>query len=136
MTASTSSRSWSAPVCSGGDFMLHPPQPRDLDADGPAHSQELGRVLRYPDTRRRPGEDQVAGLQRARLAEERDDRRDPEDEVRGRRVLAQLAVDPGAQREPVRIVDLVGGGDPRAVGTGVVEALGARPLRLALLEVT
>ena len=52
-----------------------------------------------------------------------------------RAVLAQLAVDPRPQAQVPGVRDLVGGRDPRAVRAERVGALGARPLRLAALEV-
>ena len=50
-------------------------------------------------------------------------------------VLAQLAVDPRAQSQRVRVGNLVGGGDPRAPRAEAVRALGPRPLRLAALQI-
>src|SRR4051812_5361886 len=117
-----------------GDGVLDGAERLDLDADAVARGQAPRRVHRLSDAGRRPGEDDVAGLQGAGLREERDDLGDAEDQVRRGRVLAQLAVDPRAQPQRLRVGDLVGGGDPRAPRAGVVKALGPRPLRLALLQ--
>ena len=95
-----------------------------------------GRVHRHADARRGAGEDQVAWLERAGLADEGDDlERTPK--IRSR-------VEPSWRSSPLtqvrsdrslRVGELVGGGDPRPPRAGGVEALGPRPLRLAALEV-
>src|SRR3954454_7563220 len=97
-----------------GDLVLDGAQTLYLDAHHVAALEEPHGVHRHAHARRGPGEDEVAGHQRARLGDEVDDLPRPEDEVAGRAVLAQLAVDPRLQRKPARIADLVGRGDPRA----------------------
>ena len=59
-----------------------------------------------------------------------------EDQIRGARVLAQLAVDPGLQAQVAGVGQLVDGRHPGAERAERVGALGARPLRLAALQVT
>ncbi len=89
----------------------------------------------HPDAVGSAGEDQVTRAQRACLGDEVDQLPTAEDQVRGAAVLAQLAVDPGAQSQVTGVGDLVGGGHPRTERTERVSALGARPLRLAPLQV-
>src|SRR5919205_1757159 len=64
-----------------GDGVLDRSQALDLDAHDVAGPQELRRVERHADAVRRAGEDEGAGLERARLAGEGDEGVDREDEV-------------------------------------------------------
>src|SRR3712207_6183547 len=77
-----------------GYRVLDRAEPLDLDPHDVPAAEEHRRVLPGPDARGRPGQDEVAGLQRAGLEQEVDDVAHAEDEVARRRVLAQVAVDP------------------------------------------
>ena len=106
----------------------------DLDRDLVAGLQQPLRVAEDADAGRRPGEDQVARLEGRRLRRVADDLVDPEDQVRRRRVLHDVAVQDRADPERVRIAD-VGGRDERADRAERVRRLAARPLAVAELEV-
>ena len=110
------------------------PTPVDLDRDLVAGLQQPRRVAEHADAGGRAGEDQVAGLERRRLRGVADDLVDPEDQVRGRRVLHRLAVQDRADPERVRIGDLRSR-DERPDGAERVRRLAARPLAVGELEV-
>jgi hypothetical protein len=84
-------------------LVLQDADPVDLHPDGISRLEPDLRLHPEPDAGRRPGGDDVAGLQRELLGQEGDDRRDVEDQRVGVAVLAELAVDPGPDAEVARI---------------------------------
>ena len=66
---------------------------------------DLDDVARHDDGRAggRAGEDHVAGLEREVLGEVGDELREREEQPRGRVVLREVAVDPGAQPQRRRV---------------------------------
>src|SRR5262249_31481198 len=97
----------------------------DLDLD------DVGGI-QVADARGRARRDDVAGLERHVHARERDERRHVEDQIARRRVLANLTVDARDHAKLRRIQPTDDAGPDRAER---VEALRARPLTVALLEV-
>src|SRR5213596_3369486 len=94
------------------------------------------------DARRRPGGDQDSGLERHHVREEADVLAEAADHVAGMRAHGELAVLLDADREVLRIVDLVARHDPRPeAGEGiesfadVARVLPAPPPGIALAEV-
>src|SRR5580698_10113714 len=107
----------------------------DRDAHDVAVRQEPGRVEPGADTRGRAGCDDGAGLERERRREVLDHLGAAEDQVGGRRVLAQLAIDPGTDPELSGVTDLVSGHQLGAAGRVAVERLAHREGRRAPLPV-
>ena len=96
--------------------------------------RNLGGSKPMPTPDRRAGGDDVARVERDAGRDGRDQGRDVEDQVLGRRVLAQLVVDPAAHAG-VRAVELVGAGEPRPHRREGVERLAQKPLLVAALQV-
>src|SRR5450755_880846 len=94
--------------------------------------QERRRLHPETDTRRRPGGDQVAGVERHETAHIAHEVRDAEDHGLGAAVLAALAVDVEPHRELLRILDLVGRHQPRTDGAEGVATLSLVPGAAAL----
>ena len=89
--------------------------------------------LERPHSRRSSGQHQIAGFKGEDGADIGEQPGDRKDEVEGRGVLAQLAVDAGFQGQASRGVQFVADdGANRAKG---VEALGAGPLAILALQV-
>ena len=82
-------------------------EPLDLDRHLVARPQESLRIPEHADAGGRPREDEVARLERRGLRHIGDHVVDPEDEIRGRRVLQHLAAHDRPDRESVRVRDLV-----------------------------
>ena len=76
------------------------------------------------------GEDQIAGLERHSRGEVGDLLGGREDHLARVRTLHQLVSDPELHGELLGIGDLAGGRDPRAEGTGALEAFLAEPVEL------
>ena len=116
--------------------MLDRAEALDLDPHDVAAAQEARRVHRLADALGRAGEDDVAGLERDVSAMKSTSACGPKIRSAVLRVLAQLAVDRAS-----RSAAPAASGTSSAVvihgpqGHDAVEALGARPLRLAALEV-
>ena len=98
-------------------------------------TQPLRRLHRAADAGRCAGRDHVADFERERRRQVLDLRPAVVDQVARVRVLAQLVVDPGADRERVRIADLVRRHQPRAERAVGVEGLAHRHGRRAALPV-
>ena len=118
-----------------GDLRRQAPELRARDDDLVAGLQPDARLAGAADAGRRPGGDDVAGLERHQRREVGEQLGDREDEVRGRRLLHPLAVE--VERDPDRVggPGLVGGDDRRAAGRAAVEHLARHPLRRRELEV-
>ena len=124
-----------APATSAGDDGVRQlADPVDLDRDGVTRLEQALWVAEDTDTRRRPRQDQVTGLERRRARRVADDLVDPEDQVGSRRVLEYLAVDDRANRERVRVADLRRGHE-RPDRAERVRGLAARPLPVGELEI-
>jgi len=106
-----------------------------LDPDGHAVAvvEVDRRIAGRPDTRGRPGEDEVGGAEGEGPTTGRDEFVQAEDEIRRRRVLQALPVDVGPDVEVVGVVDLVEGHQFRTEGSEGVEALAPDPLSVSLL---
>ena len=91
------------PSGSGNDRVLDVPEAFDLDAYHVAGAQESRRLHGAADATRRAGGDHVAGLRVKTVDRTATWSKQEKIRWRGVRVLAQLAVHPGAQLEPVRI---------------------------------
>src|SRR5262249_17388986 len=117
------------------DPARQPPEAVDLDGDLVARAEEDLRLAEDPDAGRRAGGDQVARRQRDRLRDEAEDLVDAEDHVRGRRVLHPFAVQDRADRQRLRMGDLLRRHELRADRAERVERLPARPLPVPELEV-
>src|SRR5262245_8991461 len=109
----------------GDDAVLDRADALDLDPYDVAFVQIA--ALRAADARRRPGRDDQARLEREHGRERLDAAIAVEEKLIRVRVLALLAVHPGAQLELVRIRDLVRGDEPRPERTVGVERLSERP---------
>src|SRR5882724_3160286 len=83
------------------DPVLDVPDALDLDPHHVARCQKARRAHRYADAARRARGDDVARLEREGGREVLDQREGVEDELRRVRILAQLAVHPGAEAERV-----------------------------------
>src|SRR5207247_8618772 len=84
----------------------------------------------------RTGQEEVARLQREVTRTEREQLGDAEEHLPGRGVLQHLAVHSCAERQHLRIRDLVRRHDDGTKRTKRVEALAARPLALGALNVS
>src|SRR4029453_11779365 len=112
-------------VAIGGDLLDGVAERTDtfnLDAHAIAAAQEFGRVEADADSGWRAGGDDVAWIERDAGRDGRDQGWDVEDQVIGRRVLAQLVVHPAAHAG-VRTAELFGAGRPRPHRREVVEDL-------------
>jgi len=87
----------------------------------------------WADACRSPSQDQIAGLEGDGFRYVAEQGGDGEDEVKGRAVLAEVAVDAGFEVEAGFGVDFVA--DIGADGTEGVKTLGAGPLGFLLLQV-
>src|SRR5215469_1604080 len=111
------------------DFVLDRADALDLDANPVAGFQPRLSFHGRGDPGWRAGGDHVPRLKRARLRQDLDLPEAVEDELARVRLLAELAVDEGADVQRVRVAQLVGRGDPRADWPVRVEGLAQRPLR-------
>src|SRR5262245_57340733 len=110
-----------------------PTQPVDLQLDDVTGPQVgLGIGLPQPDASGGAGIDEVAGLQHHELAQISDDLADAEDHVLCGAILARFTVDPQAQSQRLRILDFIGGDQPRAQGVEGLAVLALVPGALAL----
>ncbi len=87
------------------------------------------------DARRRPGQDQVARLEREDRRDERDEPAHAEDQLGRVPVLEQLAVQPLHDPQPARVAELRHRHELRAERAERVEALRPRPLLVGALQV-
>src|SRR5690606_10432023 len=119
-----------------GDGVAQNTQTFDFDFANIARLHVKRRLARMTDTGRGAGDDNVARLQRERLAHLRYQGGDIENQVRGARVLHYFAVQTGLQAQAGGSArKLVSGDEGRAESTGAVEILAQRPLRSAQLIV-
>src|SRR5579875_2291582 len=123
-------RSTSARVVVLGDGeILERPEPLDLDADPLARPDPAARLARDADARRRPGRHDVARLERHDRAQLGEQPAHAEHHLRRVRVLQRLAVDRAADRERLRVGDLVARDERRSARAVRVPRLSKRPLR-------
>src|SRR5579872_2442772 len=115
--------------------VLEPPDAFDLAGDDVAVGEEAGRIKTHPDAARRPHGDQVARLERHDGRDDGDGLVDPEDHVTEQRVLAELAVHPGADPTPFEVRDRLPRHDERADRCRPRERLAEEPLAMAALQV-
>src|SRR5258708_7938807 len=97
----------------------------DLDLDRVARTQEA--TLGGADACRRARGDDVAGQQRHRPREPRDQLGGPEDQIRGAAFLQRLAVDTGAQRQPAQVTGLVERDERRSAPPAAARPVAPRP---------
>src|SRR3954447_15150641 len=82
------------------------PDPLPFAFDHVAVLERPFRIHELAAAPRRAGEDHVAGLEREAVRAEADQLGDPEDHLRGVRVLDELAVDLRRELEALRVLDL------------------------------
>src|SRR5882672_1793825 len=98
----------------------------DPQLDGVAGLEEPAPA--HADARRRAGEHQIPRMKGDARGKHRDLLGRVEDQLRGMRLLHQLAVHPQLDPERVRITDVARGHDPRAERARALEALLADPV--------
>ncbi len=108
----------------------------DLDLDDVTGAQRPFRVAGPPDPGRRARQDEVARFERERRRDVGDEKRDREDQVVRVAVLEHLAVQFLNDAQPAPVAELGDGDALGADGAERVEALGARPLALGVLDVS
>ncbi len=112
----------------GDDGVLQGSDAFDFHFADVAGFQEHLRFARNADTRRRTGEDEVAGFERDDLRDEGEHGGYSEDEFLGAGILHGLAVQSELDFEVVRVDFFVGGDDPGTGGCEGVEGFADGPL--------
>ena len=110
------------------DFVCDLAEPLNFELDQIALLEQLRRLEETAHAGRSSSRDHIAGLKRDASCDVRDDLVDRMNQIRGGRILAQLAVDLAAQFQRMRIGNFVRADQCRTEGRERIEGFAAEPL--------